>query len=95
MASIGFKNPDFPDDIIFDLGGIAVPNGGSVELDKDAELAFFAKYGQTVKDYFKDNSMVQVSGKSELTTADKDAYAAAEETATEVEETNTTEEDEA
>lgn len=83
MLSVSFHNPDFPDGIVFDIGGVAVPNNGSLELDADAELTFYAKHGQNVKDYFKDNSYVTVSGTTELTKADKANYPDDEEVSTE------------
>ncbi len=84
MVSVSFKNADFPDGITFDLGGFAVPNGGSVELDKDQELAFYARHGKSVKDHFKGNDQVEVSGSTELTPKDKSAYPGDDETSTEV-----------
>lgn len=74
MLSVKFHNPDFPDGITFDIGGIAVPNGGSVELDAEQELKFYAERGQSVKDYFGKNKQVEVSGKSEITAKDKAQY---------------------
>lgn len=74
MLSISFHNPDFPDDIPFDVGGIEVPNNGSVSLDYDQELLFYAKYREKVKDYFKDNQLVTVEGTTELKAADYKNY---------------------
>ena len=74
MLSVKFHNPDFPDDIVFDIGGIAVPNGSSVEVDDEAELKFYATHGKILKDYFKDNKQVEISGTTEITSADKDKY---------------------
>ena len=74
MLSVSFHNPDFPDGIVFDIGGVAVPNNGSTELDANAELMFYATHRQNVKDYYKDNSYVTVSGTTELTKADRANY---------------------
>lgn len=83
MLSVGFHNPDFPDDIVFDVGGIAIPNNGSVELDHDAELLFYARYQKGVKDYFKDNPHITISGSTELSKAERAMYPGEEEVSTE------------
>ena len=74
MLSISFHNPDYPDEIVFDIGGIAVPNNGTKELDAEAELAFFARHGEKVKEFYKDTPYVSVSGTSELKSKDYEPY---------------------
>jgi hypothetical protein len=79
VLSIKFHNPDFPDDIVFGVGGIAIPNGTSVELDYDAELSFYARHGKKIKDYFADNDYVEINGTTELDSKDYDNYPSSEE----------------
>lgn len=74
MLKVGFHNPDFPDDVIFDLGGIPVPNNGSVELSYDDELRFFATHRSKVKDRLKDNEYVTIEGSTELSKSDYGNY---------------------
>lgn len=74
MLKVSFHNPDYPDGIIFDIGGIAVPNGGSTELSEEEELRFYAKYHETPKDYFKGSKQVKVEGSQELSNAQKKDY---------------------
>jgi len=73
-VKVGFHNPDFPDGVVFDIGGIAVPNNGTTELDHDQEIAFYARTGKSVRDYYKDDKKVTIEGKTELTSADKKLY---------------------
>lgn len=64
--TIEYHNPDFEDDRIFDVGGLAIPNGGSVTLSEEEELAFFSKKQMSVSDFFAGDRLIKVSGKSEL-----------------------------
>ena len=82
-VKVGFHNPDFPDGITFDIGGIAVPNNGSTELTYEQELRFYAERRQSIRDYFKDSPHVTVEGKTELSTKDRAAYPGFDETSTE------------
>lgn len=72
--TIKFHNPDFEDGVVFDVAGLAIPNGGSIELDEDGELSFFSKHQQSVSDYFADEKLVKVSGTSELSKSTTDAH---------------------
>jgi hypothetical protein len=72
--TVEYHNPDFEDGLIFDVGGLAIPNGGSIELDEDAELLFFSKKQQSVSDFFAGEKLVKVSGKSELSKAVMDVH---------------------
>ena|SRR6187455_697820 len=74
--TVEYHNPDFEDGIIFDVGGLRIPNGGSIELDEEAELGFFAKKQMNVSDFFAGDKMVKVSGKSELSKSVTDAHTA-------------------
>jgi hypothetical protein len=58
--------PDYPKGHEFDVSGILVPNGGSTELSEEAEQAFLARKGRSVKDAFKGSANVKVSGTSAL-----------------------------
>jgi hypothetical protein len=64
---VGFHNPDFPDDIPFDIGGIIVPNGGEVELTEEQELGVIARHSMAVRDRFAGNKNVHISGNTEFT----------------------------
>lgn len=83
MLSVSFHNPDFPDGVVFDIGGLAVPNNGSVELDAATELGFYARHRQDVKEYYKGNEYVDVSGTTEIKKGDKDNYPGDDEVSTE------------
>jgi len=72
--TVEYHNPDMEDGIIFDVGGLAIPNGGSIELSEEAELDFFSKKQMSVADFFASDKLVKVSGKSELTKAQMDAH---------------------
>lgn len=74
MKTIEYHNPDFADGVVFGLAGLAIPNGGKVTLDHDAELAFFAKHQMNVTDVFKDDRFVKVTGDSELTAGERKAH---------------------
>jgi len=66
--TVSFHNPDFPDGTVFDVGGLAIPNGGSVTLDHDQELSFFSKNQM--------NKLVKVTGDSELSKTERDDHTA-------------------
>lgn len=72
--TVTFHNPDMEDGIIFDVGGLAIPNGGSIELSDEQELEFFAKKQTTLDEFFKGDKLVKVSGKSSLSNEDKKAH---------------------
>lgn len=64
--TVEYHNPDFEDGVEFDVAGLKILNGGSVELSEDEELSFYSKHQKTVSDYFADDKQVKVSGKTEL-----------------------------
>ena len=74
--TVSFHNPDFPDGTVFDVGGLAIPNGGSVTLDHDQELSFFSKNQMNVADVFKGDKLVKVTGDSELSKTERDDHTA-------------------
>lgn len=59
---VKFHNLDFPDEVMFDLGGLSVPNGVEVEISDETELLFIAKYGQSIVSKLGNNPIVTVSG---------------------------------
>lgn len=64
--SVGFHNPEFEDGVEFDVSGLLIPNGGSIELSEEQELAFFSRTQQTVEDFFQGSKQITVSGTTEL-----------------------------
>jgi len=64
--TVEFHNPDFEDNVLFDVGGLAIPNGTSVELSEDDELSFFSRHQKGVSEYFAGDKHIKVSGKSLL-----------------------------
>jgi len=58
--------PEFPKGYEFDIAGVCVLNGGSTELDADAETALVSKHGKGVKEAIGNNAHVKVSGSSAL-----------------------------
>lgn len=65
--TIKYNNPNYEAGGQLHLTGVGlIENGGEVKLDKDAEKRLEAVTGRSVKDYFKDNEMVTVSGTTEL-----------------------------
>lgn len=64
-VTIELNHPEFPDGYEFDVGGVLVPNGGSVEVTEEQELVFLAKHGLKYRDG-NWGSFVKVSGTTEL-----------------------------
>lgn len=65
--SIKFTHPAFDKGEEFDLTGVGlVENGSATKMDADQERYFISRNGMSVKDYFKDSEMVEVTGTSEL-----------------------------
>jgi len=64
--TVEYHNPDFEDGIVFSVGGLAIPNGGGIELSEDEELSFVAKHQMSVSDFFEGDKQAKVSGKSSL-----------------------------
>jgi len=61
------KHPTQGPDVEFAIPGAGmVKNGGSVTLDADQELLAFSMVGMPLKDYYKDDEMVTVTGTSEV-----------------------------
>lgn len=71
--TVKYKNPSYPEGQPLHLVNIGlVENGGSVKLSEEAEVAFIARTGQSVKDYFANRPMIEVSGTSELNKKQKE-----------------------
>lgn len=58
--------PEFDKDTLFDIGGVAVKNGGSVTLSADDEARICAFHGaDSVKDALGKSEFVKISGTKE------------------------------
>lgn len=65
--SLKFEHPQFPEGHKFSINYLGqVVNGGSVDIDEEAERAFIANNGKTVEDAFANDALVTVSGSSAL-----------------------------
>jgi hypothetical protein len=62
-----YDNPAFPKDTEFDVCGVIVPNGGSVELTEEQEQKVIAQTGLPAKEAFEGNDMLKVSGTAHFT----------------------------
>lgn len=60
------NDPTFPADTEFDVGGVTVPNGGSVEVSENDERNLIAKHGASVKDALGNHPYLKVTGSSAL-----------------------------
>lgn len=70
--TIEIKHPDFEDDIEFDVGGILIPNGGSVELTEEQERLIVSSRRMPTREVFEGNQFVKVKGSSLLSKKDMD-----------------------
>lgn len=66
---VTYNNENFPEGQEFDIGGVLVENGGSVELTEEQELALVSRTGMAVRDYFADTEDVKVEGTAAFTPA--------------------------
>ena len=69
------NHPDYPKGTGFDVGGLLVPNGGSVEVDEDHERALVSQHGASVKDALSNNPHLKISGTTTLSAKELDALA--------------------
>lgn len=61
---VEFYNPEFPEGMEFEVGGVLLVNGGeAVEIDEAEERRFFANHGEELKDVFLRNQFMKVGGK--------------------------------
>ena len=65
------NHPDYPKGFAFDLDGILVENGKSVEVDEDTERRFLAHNGKSLKDLYGQGEIVKLSGSSSLSSKEK------------------------
>lgn len=66
-----FSHPQFPEGTLFSITGLGeVENGGSIELDEDAERFFVSTVGMSVEDAFSNNSTVELAGDTTLNDED-------------------------
>jgi hypothetical protein len=64
---VQIKHPTQGPDTEFAIPGAGmVKNGDTVTLDADQELMAFSMVGMSIKDYYKDDEMVTVTGTSEV-----------------------------
>lgn len=71
---VEINNPEQPEGTEFDLGGILVPNGESVELSEEQERDFVARHKMPVKTKLAGNLQIKVTGKSSLSKEELDSY---------------------
>lgn len=55
-------HPVFPKGEPLDVGFGLVDNGSTVEVTEEDELRYYARFGVTMQDAFKDNPVVSLSG---------------------------------
>lgn len=60
---VKFHNPDFPNDIEFDVGGLVIINGKTVEFNKDQLDRYQAQHGVALKERLLNNEFATVDGK--------------------------------
>ena len=63
--TVAYDNPAFEKGTEVDLGGILVPNGGSVSIDADTEDYLVSRNGKSLRDLFKGSEFVKFTAKSE------------------------------
>lgn len=59
---VKFHNPEFPNDMEFDFGGISVINGKTVTLTDDQLLDYKAHHGVALKERLLANEFATVDG---------------------------------
>lgn len=60
--SIEYKNPDFPDGVEFDIGGILVVNGEATSVSEEDELRYVSRRRVAVRDGLANSTYASVSG---------------------------------
>ena len=70
--TVEIKHPEFEDDVDFDVGGILIPNGGSVELTEEQERLIVSRRQRPTREVFEGNQFVKVKGTSLLSKKDMD-----------------------
>ena len=59
---LSLNKEQYPKGMEFDVGGVLVENGGSTELDEDAERRFISRNGMDVKEFFAGSEEIKVEG---------------------------------
>jgi hypothetical protein len=59
-------HPDFPKGTEFDCDGILVKNGTTVEVTREMEELFLAKWGTPIKDIYGHGVIAKLTGTTEL-----------------------------
>jgi len=76
--TVEVNHPHFPADYEMNVGGLGlIPNGGSTEVDEEAERLFILQHGVTVEDGFANDGVANTSGSSALDTTEQDDLLAA------------------
>jgi hypothetical protein len=60
---VKFHNPEFPNDLEFDVGGLVLVNNKTVEFDKDQLDRYKAQHGVSLKDRLLTNEYATVDGR--------------------------------
>jgi hypothetical protein len=68
--TVEINHPEFEDDVEFDVAGILVKNGGSVELSEEQERLLVARRRKSVREVLEGNQFVKVKGTSLLSKKD-------------------------
>lgn len=63
---LSMSHPDYPKGTEFDVGGLLVPNGGSVSVSEEMEQALVSRHGAPVKEALGANPHLKVEGTTEL-----------------------------
>lgn len=60
---VKFHNPEYPNEVEFDFGGILLINGRTVTISDDELKQYEARYGAKLKDRLLVNEFATVDGK--------------------------------
>lgn len=76
--TVEVNHPHFPEGMEFNVSGLGIiPNGGSTEVDEDAERLFILQHGVTVEEGFANDAVASSSGSSTLDQTEVDDLIAA------------------
>jgi len=70
---VEFNNPEFPEGMEVEVGGILLVNGESVEIDEDALSFFEAREGRSYREALQTVQFVKVDGASFVPSAPVEA----------------------
>ena len=60
---VNFHNPELPDDVEVDIGGLLLVNNQSVDVDEEQQSEFEARNGKTIEEAMTRVQFVKVGGK--------------------------------